>query len=134
MTDTKSINPTQEKRNVAIVRTEDTLGGKPRLEERRISVLQIAEMYIDGGTSPEIIADELEIGLDEVHGVLAYYYKHPDEMNEIRDRQRELQIVQQNASAFRRRMNAGRHNRCLRWIRNIRFDSVPPQRLYKQGF
>lgn len=32
---------------MTIVETEDTLGGKPRLEGLRISVLQIAEMYID---------------------------------------------------------------------------------------
>jgi uncharacterized protein (DUF433 family) len=74
-----------------IVKTEDTLGGKPRLEGRRISVLQIAEMYIDAGKSPELIADQLEVGLDEVHEALAYYYKHPDEMNELRERQRELE-------------------------------------------
>jgi ATP-dependent helicase YprA (DUF1998 family) len=76
------------------VKIKDTLGGKPRLEERRISVLQISEMYIDGGTSPERIADELEIGLDEVHEALAYYYKHPDKMDEIRERQRELHAVE----------------------------------------
>jgi uncharacterized protein (DUF433 family) len=75
---------------MTIVETEDTLGGKPRLEGRRISVLQIAEMYIDAGKSPEIIADQLDIGLDEVHEALAYYYKHPDEMNELREKKREL--------------------------------------------
>lgn len=92
---------------MTIVQTKDTLGGKPRLEGRRISVLQIAEMYIDvrksetsehtrtdgsrdAGKSPEIIADQLDIGLDEVHEALAYYYRHPDEMNELRERKREL--------------------------------------------
>ncbi len=75
---------------MTIVQTEDTLGGKPRLEGRRISVLQIAEMYIDAGKSPEIIVDQLDIGLDEVHEALAYYYKHPDEMNELREKKREL--------------------------------------------
>jgi Protein of unknown function (DUF433). len=29
---------------MAIVQTDDTLGGKPRLEGRRVSVLHIAEM------------------------------------------------------------------------------------------
>ncbi len=75
---------------MTIVQTEDTLGGKPRLEGRRISVLQVAEMYIDAGKSPEIIADQLDIGLDEIHEALAYYYSHPDEMNELRERKREL--------------------------------------------
>jgi len=92
---------------MTIVKTEDTLGGKPRLEGRRISVLQIAEMVIDvrksedfrahenrgsrnAGKSPERVADELGIGLDEVHEGLAYYYRNIDEMNELRERRREL--------------------------------------------
>jgi uncharacterized protein (DUF433 family) len=75
---------------MSIVRTEDTLGGKPRLEGRRISVLHIAEMHIDGGMSPETVADQLEIGLDEVHEALAYYYSNIDEMNELREEKREL--------------------------------------------
>jgi uncharacterized protein (DUF433 family) len=74
-----------------IVKTEDTLSGEPRLEGRRISVMQVAEMYIDGGMSPENVADQLGVGLDEVHEALAYYYKHPDEMDEIRRRHRELE-------------------------------------------
>jgi len=90
---------------MTIVKTEDTLGGKPRLEGRRISVLQIAEMVIDvrkskdfrahenrgsrnAGKSPERVADELEIGLDEVHEALAYY-RNIDEMNELRERIKE---------------------------------------------
>ena len=75
---------------MTIVKTEDTLGGKPRLEGRRISVLQIGEMVIDAGKSPERVADELEIGLDEVHEALAYYYRNIDEMNELREKKREL--------------------------------------------
>jgi uncharacterized protein (DUF433 family) len=76
---------------MTIVKTDDTLGGEPRLEGRRISVLHVAEMYIDGGMSPETVADQLKIGLDEVHEALAYYYKHPDEIDEIRERHRELE-------------------------------------------
>jgi len=75
---------------MAIVETADTLGGKPRLEGRRISVLHIAEMVIDAGNSPETTADQLDIGLDEVHEALTYYYRNIDEMNELREEQREL--------------------------------------------
>ncbi len=75
---------------MTIVKTEDTLGGKPRLEGRRISVLHVAEMYIDGGMSPETVADQLDIGLDEVHEALAYYYRNIDEMKELREEQRKL--------------------------------------------
>ncbi|MDZ7689335.1 MAG: DUF433 domain-containing protein [Halobacteriales archaeon] len=76
---------------MTIVKTDDTLGGEPRLEGRRVSVMQIAEMVIEGGMSPEHVADQLELGLDEVHEALAYYYRHPDEMDEIRKRHRELE-------------------------------------------
>ncbi len=76
---------------MTIVETEDTLGGEPRLEGRRISVMQVAEMYVDGGMSPETVADQLDVGLDEVHEALAYYFKHPDEMDEIRRKHRELE-------------------------------------------
>lgn len=48
---------------MSIVRTEDVLGGEPRLEGRRISVLQIAERVIDAGQSPEYIADQLDLSL-----------------------------------------------------------------------
>jgi uncharacterized protein (DUF433 family) len=75
---------------MTIVQTEDTLGGKPRLEGRRISVLHIAEMHIDGGMTPETVADQLEIGLDEVHEALAYYYRNINEMNELREEKRKL--------------------------------------------
>jgi len=34
-----------------VVQTDDTLGGKPRLEGRRISVLHIAEMVVTSSPS-----------------------------------------------------------------------------------
>lgn len=74
-----------------IVRTEDVLGGEPRLAGRRISVLQIADMVLDGGHSPEYVADQLDVALAEVHTALAYYYEHTDEMDELRERHRELE-------------------------------------------
>ncbi|MDL5362665.1 DUF433 domain-containing protein [Halalkalicoccus sp. NIPERK01] len=72
-----------------IVRTEGVLGGKARLDGRRISVFQIGEMIVDSDYSPEYIADQLDISLAEVHTALAYYYDHPEEMDAIRQRRRE---------------------------------------------
>ena len=74
-----------------IVRTEGVLGGEPRLEGRRISVLQIAERVITHGQEPEHVADQLHVSLAEVYHALAYYYEHVDEMSEVRDRHRELE-------------------------------------------
>jgi len=73
-----------------VVKTEGVLGGKPRLEGRRIGVLQIAELVLDAGEDPATVADQLEIGLAEVHEALAYYYDNLDEMDRQRRRREEL--------------------------------------------
>lgn len=73
-----------------IVETEGVLGGKPRLEGRRISVIQIAELVLDHGDDPATVADQLDISLAEVHEALAYYYENPNEMNEQRRRRDDL--------------------------------------------
>jgi uncharacterized protein (DUF433 family) len=72
-----------------IVSTEGVMGGEPRLEGHRISVRQIAEMVIEGGDAPADVADQLGVSLAEVHLALAYHYRHPEEMKEIRERRRE---------------------------------------------
>lgn len=74
-----------------IVRTEGVLGGEPRLEGRRISVVQIADLVLEAGHSVEWVADQLDVSLAEVHTALAYYYDNPDEMDRIRDRHAELE-------------------------------------------
>jgi len=71
---------------VDIVSTEEILGGKPRLAGRRISVLQVAEMVLDDELAPEEVADQLGCTLAEVHAALSYYYEHPEEMEELRER------------------------------------------------
>jgi uncharacterized protein (DUF433 family) len=72
-----------------IVSTEGVMGGEPRLEGHRISVRQIAEMVIEGGDAPAYVADQLGVSLADVHLALAYHYRHPEEMKEIRERRRE---------------------------------------------
>ncbi|MBS1262948.1 MAG: hypothetical protein MAG715_00113 [Methanonatronarchaeales archaeon] len=72
-----------------IVKTDGVLGGKARVKGRRISVYQIGEMVIEGGFSPERVSDELDLSLGEVYTALAYYYEHPDEVEEVRERRQE---------------------------------------------
>lgn len=74
-----------------IVRTEDVLGGEPHIEGRRISVLQVADMIREGDHSAEYVADQFDLSLAEVYTALAYYYEHPEEMDAIRERHRELE-------------------------------------------
>ena len=67
-----------------IVSTEDTLGGAPQIEGRRIGVHHIAERVIDAGESPERVAGDYDLGLADVYRALAYYYDRPDEMRVVR--------------------------------------------------
>ncbi|HET7323833.1 MAG TPA: DUF433 domain-containing protein [Halococcus sp.] len=75
---------------MGIVKTEDVLGGKPRLEGRRISVLQIKDL-VDRGREPTHIAADFDLDLADVHTALSYYYDHSDEMREWREHQAELE-------------------------------------------
>jgi len=74
-----------------IVRTDGVLGGEPRLDGHRISVLQVADMVLEADHEPEYVADQLGISLADVHSALAYYYEHPDEMDAIRERHNHLE-------------------------------------------
>lgn len=78
-----------QSRRMPVVTTDDVLGGEPRLEGRRISVLHVAELVV-AGHSPAHVADRLDLSLAEVHEAMAYYYNHPAEMSELRAAQAEL--------------------------------------------
>ncbi|PSP71910.1 hypothetical protein BRC86_13860 [Halobacteriales archaeon QS_3_64_16] len=67
-----------------VVTTESVLDGTPRLDGHRISALQIADMVVDSARTPEYVADQLDLSLANTHEPLAYYYRHPDEMDALR--------------------------------------------------
>ena len=73
-----------------IVTIEGVLGGKPRLDGRRVSVLQVAELVVDYGDDPADVADQFDLSLAEVHEALAYYYNNVEEMETYRQRREEL--------------------------------------------
>ena len=66
-----------------IVETPEVLGGKPRIERRRISVLHVVDQ-IQGGRTPKEVTTQFDLTLGEVYTALAYYYEHPEEMRELR--------------------------------------------------
>ena len=74
-----------------IVRTEGVLGGDPRIEGTRIGVVHVYEFVVEGACSPEDVADQLDIGLDEVYAALSYYYANPDEMADVRERHAKIE-------------------------------------------
>lgn len=67
-----------------IVSTEDVLGGEPRIEGRRISVLQIQELVEIGDKSPRTVAERFGLEITEVYRALLYFHEHADEMSSIR--------------------------------------------------
>lgn len=82
-----------------IVQTSGVLGGEPRIAGRRVSVIQIVDMILDGEHSPEYVADQLDLSLADVHSALAYYYEHTEEMMAIRERHRMLDDRLRTASS-----------------------------------
>lgn len=66
-----------------IQKDDDVLGGEPRIEGTRIGVRHVAEMVVDGHTSPAHVADQLDVSLSDVYEALAYYYAHSTEIREF---------------------------------------------------
>lgn len=72
-----------------IVSTDGVMGGQPRLEGHRISVLQIREWVRDEGMDVETVATEFDVDMADVYRALAYYYDNVDEMSRWRERREE---------------------------------------------
>ena len=68
----------------SIVRTDDVLGGEPRIEGTRVGVLDVYELAIESGYSIADVADQFDRSLAEVYAALAYYYERPEEMRALR--------------------------------------------------
>ena len=68
-----------------IVSTDGVMGGQPRIENRRISVLQIVEWVHEEGMTPETIATEFDLEMAAIYRALAYYYENIDEMSTWRE-------------------------------------------------
>ena len=81
-----------------IVRTDDILGGDPRIEDHRIGVYQVYQQYVESDKTPESIATSYDISIAKVHAALAYAFSNPDEMREIEARN---QAVSEETAANR---------------------------------
>ena len=69
-----------------IVRTDDVLGGDPRIEDHRIGVYQVYQRYVEGNETPEAIATSYDISVADVHAALAYAFSNLDQMRAIEAR------------------------------------------------
>lgn len=70
---------------VAIVKTPDVLGGKPRIEGTRMGVFLLGERVREGGQSvDDLLRSYPHLDRAEVSAALAYYDAHPEAMDVIR--------------------------------------------------
>lgn len=68
---------------VRIARDKEICGGQPRIAGTRIKVQHIALEYERLGWTPDQICDaHPSLTLADIHGALAYYYAHKDEVDE----------------------------------------------------
>lgn len=56
--------------------------GKPRIAGRRITVADVATMYLRMGQSLEEIAGKYELSLASVYAAIAFYYDHREEIDQ----------------------------------------------------
>jgi uncharacterized protein (DUF433 family) len=84
-------------------------GGKPRISGRRITVADIAIMYLKMGQSLSQISQEYELSLAALHAALSYYYDHQTEIEQsIEDanafaealREKSVSLLQQKLTAL----------------------------------
>jgi uncharacterized protein (DUF433 family) len=71
--------------------------GKPRITGTRITVADVAIMYLRMGHSLEEIAGKYQLSLVSVHIAMAFYYEHRQEIDQ--------QIVDAEAYAEAERLN-----------------------------
>src|SRR5688572_9228952 len=82
----KTRAPIERTEHPHIVKSADTLGGEPRVEDTRMPVLQIFDMAEYGMSVAEIIADFPFLTPAQVHDAISYGYDRPDEMEFHRER------------------------------------------------
>lgn len=75
------MSKTAQLQTIQIVSTPGVLGGKPRVEGRRVSVQQIAAYHERVGWRAEEIAAAFNLSLSEVYAALSYYHAHQDEID-----------------------------------------------------
>lgn len=86
-----------------VVKSADTLGGEPRVENSRIPVRQIFDMVVAGTPIAEIVDDFPPLTPAQIHDAVSYAYDHPDEMayhekrHKLRTMMREEDLVLVNS-------------------------------------
>jgi uncharacterized protein (DUF433 family) len=61
--------------------TPDTRNGKPRIAGTRVTIADIAIMYLRMGQSLELIAGKYDLAPAAVYAAMGYYYDHREEID-----------------------------------------------------
>lgn len=62
--------------------TSGVRGGKPRIAGTRMTVADIATMYLRMGQPLDLIAGKYDLPLASVYAAISYYYDHHDEIEQ----------------------------------------------------
>jgi uncharacterized protein (DUF433 family) len=76
------------------------LGGQPRIDDQRISVLMIYEMYRHGMPIDEILDGYPTLTPAQVHDAISYAYDHPDEMAELLEHRKLRSVLKRHDMVY----------------------------------
>lgn len=91
--------------------TPDIRGGRPHIAGTRITVADIALMYLRLGQSLEEIAGKYDLSLASVYAAMAYYYDHQTEIDRsiAEDRAFAENFRDNNPSPLRAKLQSLKH-------------------------
>ena len=92
--------PVERTEHPHVVKSEGTLGGKPRIEGTRISVGHVFVLHSDNNQSAAEIAATYSLPVSQVHDALSYAYDHPDEMTTFNEQQQLRSVLRRHNMVF----------------------------------
>jgi uncharacterized protein (DUF433 family) len=101
--------PIERTEHPHVVKSADTLGGEPRVEDSRIPVRMIFAVWEAGWPMPEIMDSFPDLTPAQIHDALSYAYDHPEEIahfveeNKIRTVMRKNDLIYVNSTLIPRK-------------------------------
>ena len=92
--------PIERTEHPHVVRSADTLGGEPRVEDSRIPVRQLFELFEAGWSVARIVEDFDDLTPAQVHDAISYAYDHPDEMAHHRERHKLRNVMKRHDMVY----------------------------------
>ncbi|MGH2535310.1 MAG: DUF433 domain-containing protein [Thermomicrobiales bacterium] len=92
--------PIERTEHPHIVKSADTAGGEPRVEETRLAVRHILRRHRGLGESPETIARTYGLTIAQVYDALSYAFDHPDEIAYHEDQNRLRAVMKEHDLVF----------------------------------